>query len=146
MQLNDFLLSAFVYLAAAVISVPIATRLGLGSVLGYLIAGILLGPAVLGLVSTADGEVMQFAEFGVTMMLFIIGLELQPSKLWELRRSIFGMGLLQVLITALILTLIGIALGWNWRASLTAAIALSLSSTALVLQSLREQGVDRKSV
>jgi monovalent cation:proton antiporter-2 (CPA2) family protein len=143
MHLNDFLLSAFVYLAAAVISVPIATRLGLGSVLGYLIAGILLGPTALGLISSEDSDVMHFAEFGVTMMLFIIGLELQPSKLWELRRSIFGMGLLQVLVTALILTLVGIALGWSWRASLTAAIALSLSSTALVLQSLKEQGVLR---
>jgi monovalent cation:proton antiporter-2 (CPA2) family protein len=143
MHLNDFLLSAFVYLAAAVISVPIATRLGLGSVLGYLIAGILLGPSVLGLVSSQDSDVMHFAEFGVTMMLFIVGLELQPSKLWELRRSIFGMGLLQVLATALILTFLGIALGWNWRASLTAAIALSLSSTALVLQSLREQALLR---
>lgn len=145
MHLNDFLLGAFVYLAAAVLSVPLAARLGLGSVLGYLIAGILIGPSVLGLVGAEGADVMHFAEFGVIVMLFIIGLELEPSKLWELRRSIFGMGLAQVFVTSLVLSLIAMALGWSWQASVTAAIALSMSSTALVLQSLRETGLLRTS-
>ena len=97
MHLEDFLLGAFVYLAAAVIAAPIAMRLGLGSVLGYLVAGIVIGPSVSGLIGGSEGEsVMHFAEFGVIVMLFLVGLELQPSKLWDLRRPILGLGGLQV--------------------------------------------------
>ena len=97
MHLEDFLLGAFVYLAAAVIAAPIAMRLGLGSVLGYLVAGIVIGPSVSGLIGGNEGEsVMHFAEFGVIVMLFLVGLELQPSKLWDLRRPILGLGGLQV--------------------------------------------------
>jgi monovalent cation:proton antiporter-2 (CPA2) family protein len=143
MHLNDFLLGAFVYLAAAVLSVPIAARLGLGSVLGYLVAGILIGPAVLGIVGSEGADVMHFAEFGVIVMLFIVGLELQPSKLWELRKSILGLGSLQVVITASIIALAAVSLSWTWRAAVAAGIALAMSSTALVLQSLKEQGLLR---
>ncbi len=143
MHLNDFLLGAFVYLAAAVLSVPVAARLGLGSVLGYLVAGILIGPAVLGIVGSEGADVMHFAEFGVIVMLFIVGLELQPSKLWELRKSILGLGSLQVVVTASIIGLVALSLGWTWRAAVAAGIALAMSSTALVLQSLKEQGLLR---
>ena len=100
MHLSSFLTGAFVYLAAAVIAAPIAARLGLGSVLGYLAAGVLIGPAVLGLVGSEGQDVMHFAEFGVIVMLFLVGLELQPSKLLELREPILGLGGLQVLGTA----------------------------------------------
>ena len=100
MHLPDFLIGAFVYLTAAVVAAPLASRLGLGSVLGYLAAGILIGPAVLGLVGSEGQDVMHFAEFGVIVMLFLVGLELQPSKLWDLRRPILGLGGLQVAGTA----------------------------------------------
>ena len=98
---------AVVYLAAAIIAVPVAKRLGLGSVLGYLLAGILIGPFLLGLVGDQT-DVMHFAEFGVVMMLFLIGLELQPSRLWKLRRSIIGLGGLQVIITSLLIFAIAV--------------------------------------
>ena len=95
MQLDQFLLGAFVYLAAAVIAAPLFARLGLGSVLGYLIAGVVIGPSVLGLAGNDTADVMHFAEFGVIVMLFLVGLELQPAKLWELRKPILGLGTLQ---------------------------------------------------
>ena len=94
--------NALIYLAAAIIAVPIAKRLGLGSVLGYLLAGILIGPFLLGLVGDQT-DVMHFAEFGVVMMLFLVGLELHPSRLWKLRHSIIGLGGLQVTLSTLIL-------------------------------------------
>ena len=103
MNPQDLLLGAFIYLAAAVIAAPLATRLGLGSVLGYLVAGMVIGPSLLGLVGQEGEHVMHFAEFGVVVMLFLVGLELQPSKLWELRRPIIGLGGLQVVVTALAL-------------------------------------------
>src|SRR6187399_670224 len=95
---------AFIYLLAAVISVPLAKRLGLGSVLGYLLAGIAIGPFGLRLVGTDGGDLMHFAEFGVVMMLFVIGLELRPAMLWELRGPILGLGGLQVAATAAVAT------------------------------------------
>src|ERR1044072_8018391 len=113
MHLNEFLLGAFTYLAAAVLSVPIAARLGLGSVLGYLVAGVVIGPSLLGLVGHEGADVMHFAEFGVIVMLFIVGLELQPPKLLALRRPILGMGSLQVGLTAAVLALVAIGLGWT---------------------------------
>ena len=106
---------AFVFLAAAVVGVPIAKRLGLGSVLGYLIAGVVIGPHVLHLVGHEGSEIMHFAEFGVVMMLFLVGLELRPAVLWQLRRPILGLGGLQVVTTALVVTAIGIALGMAWK-------------------------------
>jgi CPA2 family monovalent cation:H+ antiporter-2 len=135
------LVQAFVYLAAAVIVVPIAQRLGLGSVLGYLVAGIAIGPFGLALLGTAGQDVMHFAEFGVVMMLFVIGLELQPALLWRLRGPILGLGGLQVTITTLAIAGIALALGMPWPAALAIGMTLSLSSTAIVLQTLGEKGL-----
>jgi monovalent cation:proton antiporter-2 (CPA2) family protein len=141
MQLDTFLLGAFIYLAAAVISVPIATRLGLGSVLGYLIAGMLIGPSLLGLVGSSEGQdVQHYAEFGVIVMLFLIGLELQPSKLWTLRKPILGLGGLQVVGTSAGLAIALLLSGFAWKTSLTIGLILAMSSTAIVLQSLAERG------
>ena len=139
MQLDAFLLGAFIYLAAAVISVPIATRLGLGSVLGYLIAGVLIGPSALGLVGSEGQDVLHFAEFGVVVMLFLIGLEVQPSKLWTLRKPILGLGGLQVAGTAAAIAVAAMAFGTGWKAALTIGLILAMSSTAIVLQSLAER-------
>ena len=102
---------AFIYLLAAVISVPLAKRLGLGSVLGYLIAGVVIGPFCFGLVGENQSDVMHFAEFGVVMMLFLIGLELKPNLLWGMRKSIFGLGGLQLLVTALVIGAVAVVLG-----------------------------------
>ena len=135
------LTSALIYLCAAVISVPIAKRLGLGSVLGYLIAGVIIGPFALGLVGDQT-EVMHFAEFGVVMMLFLIGLELRPSLLWQLRKPILGLGGSQVLLTALAIFLgLSLIADFSWQTNLALGLALALSSTAIVLQSLAEKGV-----
>ncbi|WP_299493978.1 monovalent cation:proton antiporter-2 (CPA2) family protein [uncultured Shewanella sp.] len=129
-----------VYLAAAIVAVPIAKRLGLGSVLGYLLAGILIGPFFLSLVGDQT-EVMHFAEFGVVMMLFLVGLELQPSRLWTLRRSIIGLGGLQLIISTLFIFIICFYfLLLSWQASLALGLMLALSSTAIVLQTLTEKG------
>jgi glutathione-regulated potassium-efflux system ancillary protein KefC len=141
MHEGGFFFQAFVYLMAAVISVPIAKRIGLGSVLGYLIAGIVIGPFVLGLVGEEGEDVMHFAEFGVVMMLFLIGLELQPALLWRLRGPILGMGGLQVGVTMVVIGGIAIAFGQTWQVGLALGMTLSLSSTAIVLQSLNEKGL-----
>ena len=134
------LLHAFIYLAATVIAVPIAKRCGLGSVLGYLLAGVLIGPHALGLVGQQSGDVMHFAEFGVVMMLFIVGLELQPSLLWRMRAQLLGLGGLQVFGTAAVIAAIGAAAGFGWRMPFAAGLILAMSSTAIVLQSLQERG------
>ena len=141
MHPGDFLTGAFVYLAAAVIAAPVAIRLGLGSVLGYLVAGIVIGPSVLGLVGREGREVMHFAEFGVIVMLFLVGLELQPSKLWALRRTVLGLGSLQVGATAAALAGIGMMAGLGHAEALTIGLILAMSSTAIVLQSLGERGL-----
>lgn len=140
MHLQDFLLGAFVYLAAAVVAAPIATRLGLGSVLGYLMAGIAIGPSLLGFVGHEGRDVMHFAEFGVIVMLFLVGLELQPSKLWALRKPILGLGGLQVAATAAAIGAAAFLLGAEWKAALVTGLILAMSSTAIVLQSLGERG------
>jgi monovalent cation:proton antiporter-2 (CPA2) family protein len=134
------LLMALVYLSAGVLSVPIAQRFGLGSVLGYLIAGALIGPSLLALVGD-QSSVMHFAEFGVVIMLFLIGLEVQPSVLWSMRTAFFGLGGMQVLLTGLVLSGVGMAAGVNWHASVALGFILSLSSTAVVLQTLEEKGL-----
>jgi len=141
MEDGGFFYQAFIYLTAAVLSVPVAKRLGLGSVLGYLLAGILIGPFVLGLVGREGQDVMHFAEFGVVMMLFLIGLELQPAVLWKLRGPILGMGGLQVGITSAVVMLIAISLELQWQTSLALGLTLALSSTAIVLQTLNEKGL-----
>lgn len=134
----DLLTEAFVFLAAGVIAVPIASYLGLGSVLGYLIAGALIGPFVLKLFNDAD-HVIHFAEFGVVMMLFLIGLELQPRVLWRMRSPILGLGGLQVTLTTAVITGIAILFGIYWQTALAIGLILSLSSTAIALQILGEK-------
>jgi len=142
MHNEGFFFQAFIYLtAAAVLSVPIAKRLGLGSVLGYLIAGVIIGPFVLGLVGRQQEDVMHFAEFGVVMMLFLIGLELQPALLWRLRGPILGLGGLQVVVTTGAIALIAFLVGQPWQMAIAIGMALALSSTAIVLQTLNEKGL-----
>ena len=142
MNEGGLLFQAFVYLTAAVLSVPVAKKLGLGSVLGYLIAGIIIGPFALGLVGIEEEQdVMQFAEFGIIMMLFLIGLELKPAMIWKLKGSILGMGGIQVTTTALLLMTIAMFFGLQWQTALALGLILALSSTAIVLQTLHEKGL-----
>jgi glutathione-regulated potassium-efflux system protein KefB len=138
--LENFLYQAMIYLAAAVIAVPLSARLGLGSVLGYLAAGIVVGP-VLGLVGAETEELQHVAEFGVVMMLFLIGLELEPRVLWNMRDRLIGLGGLQVLVSTLALMTAALAAGHPWNVSLAVGLTLSLSSTAIVLQTLSEKGL-----
>ena len=126
-------------LAAGVIAVPIFKRIGLGSVFGYLVAGIAIGPFGFGLFRDPT-SILSVAELGVVMLLFIIGLELKPSRLWSLRREIFGLGLSQVLVCVAVIAGIAIAVGIPPPIALVAAIGLSLSSTAIVMQILEERG------
>ncbi len=138
--MTDFLLTAFVFLSAGVLAVPIATRFGLGSVLGYLIAGIAISP-LLTLLGVDVISIQHFAEFGVVMMLFLVGLELNPKMLWDMRRKLLGLGGLQVSGTAVVIMFIAMALGQPWTVSLAIGLVLSLSSTAIVLQTLNEKGL-----
>lgn len=139
--MDGFLLNAIIYILAAIVCVPISKRLGMSAVLGYLIAGILIGPYVLGFISN-EGEghdIMHNAEFGVVMMLFLIGLELEPKNLWKMKNLIITVGLTQVLVTAFLITGIGISLGFDWRLCLAAGLSMALSSTAIVIQNLKEK-------
>ena len=136
--MEGFLFQATLYLVTMVIAVPFASRLGLGSVLGYLAAGILIGP-VLGLVGSETQDLQHFAEFGVVMMLFLIGLELEPKALWAMRTKLLGLGGLQIVLTAVLITLGAQALGYDLRVSIAVGVTLSLSSTAIVLQTLSEK-------
>ena len=130
------------FLAAAVVAAPLAKLLRIGNVLGYLLVGVLIGPFGLGFVYSVYevSSILHFAEFGVVLLLFLIGLELRPKRLWALRTSIFGVGGAQVAITALILAAIAVGFGLAWQAALFAGLALSLSSTAFALQMLEEKG------
>jgi monovalent cation:H+ antiporter-2, CPA2 family len=141
MNSEEFLAQAFVYLCAAVVSVPIAKRLGLGSVLGYLLAGVVIGPFGLGFLGSEGQDVLEFAEFGVVLMLFLVGLELEPSLLWRLRAPILGLGGLQVVVTTMVIAGLALLIGLAWQAALAVGMILSLSSTAIVLQSLNEKGL-----
>ena len=136
----SILLQGIVYLGAAVLAVPVSRRIGLGSVLGYLLAGILIGPWGLGLIEDVE-SVLQFAEFGVVMMLFLIGLELEPDKLWNLRLPIFGLGGVQVLLTILLVLVIGLAFQLDWRIALVTGMGVAMSSTAIAVQTLSERGM-----
>jgi len=136
---DNFLLQASVYMGAAILCVPLAKRVGMGSVLGYLMAGILVGPFLFGFIGKEGQDIMHFAEFGVVMMLFLVGLELEPQKLWNLRRQIFGTGLSQVLLTGIAVTTMGILLGFRWESSLAVGMSVAMSSTAIVLQSMKEK-------
>lgn len=142
---QSLFVAVFVYLIAAVIAVTVAKRLGLSSVLGYLVAGMVIGPFGLGLIGEEGQDVMHFAEFGVVMMLFLIGLELRPAMLWRLRKSILGLGGSQVLFTAAAILVIGLSIGLPWQVALAVGLALSLSSTAIVLQFLQEKGLSNTS-
>ncbi len=138
--MDTFLLTAFLFLVAGVVAVPIASRLGLGSVLGYLIAGIVLGP----ILSTLGVDVVglqHFAEFGVVMMLFLVGLELEPRMLWDMRHRLLGLGGLQVGVTTGLIMAAAILLGLPWTIALSVGLVLALSSTAIVLQTLGEKGL-----
>ena len=126
-------------LGAAVVAVPLFKRLGLGSVLGYLAAGLAIGPFGLKLVTDSQA-IIHIAEFGVVMFLFVIGLEMKPSHLWGLRRQIFGLGSLQVLVCAILLTAVGMLYGFPWQVSFISAAGFVLTSTAIVMQVLNERG------
>ncbi len=141
-QAPVWLTYGFTYLAAAVIAVPIARALGLGAIIGYLAAGIAIGPWGLALVSNVQ-DILHFAEFGVVLMLFLVGLELQPSRLWSLRRPILGLGMAQMAGCALLLWGCAWALGLPWRVALVGALGLALSSTAIALQVLNERNLLR---
>ncbi len=139
---TDILLLAFIFLIAGVISVPIASRLGLGSVLGYLIAGIAISP-ILALLRVDVISIQHFAEFGVVMMLFLVGLELEPRALWSMRARLIGLGGGQVGFTTALVAAAGMVLGLNWSVALAVGLVLALSSTAIVLQTLNEKGLMR---
>jgi glutathione-regulated potassium-efflux system ancillary protein KefC len=137
---HSLLFNAILYLAAAVIAVPVFKRLGLGAVLGYLVAGVVIGPWGLGLISDVE-LILQVSEFGVVLLLFLIGLELNPQRLWEMRRPILGLGGAQVAATTLVLTGAGLLFGLDWHAALAAGMGLALSSTAIALQVLTERNL-----
>ncbi|WP_439155082.1 cation:proton antiporter domain-containing protein [Yoonia sp.] len=138
--MESFLFQATIYLGAAVIAVPLAARLGLGSVLGYLLAGIVIGPLT-GLVGTEAQDIQHFAEFGVVMMLFLIGLELEPRALWDMRERLIGLGGLQITLTTVAIMGGAMMLGYGWTTALAIGLTIALSSTAIVLQTLTEKGL-----
>jgi len=135
-----WLINSLIYLSAAVIAVPLSKFLGLGSIIGYLAAGIAIGPWGLGLVTNVE-DILHFAEFGVVLMLFLVGLELEPKRLWSLRRPIFGWGSAQVLLCALLMTIAAMIFGLDWRVALVASLGLALSSTAIALQVMGERNL-----
>ena len=142
MEGSDLLLAGVLFLLAAVVAVPLASRLGIGAVLGYLLAGIAIGPWGLGFISDVD-EILHFSELGVVFLMFIIGLELNPAKLWQLRRSIFGVGAAQVLFSAVILGGLLMLGHFSWQAAVVGGIGLAMSSTAMALQLMRDKGMNR---
>ena len=155
MEHTSWLSAALVYLAAAVLAVPLARLLGLGAIIGYLAAGIVIGPWGLKLVTDAQ-DILHFAEFGVVLMLFLVGLELEPRRLWAMRRPIFGWGSVQLFGSAALMVGVGLLAGSDGRLALVAALGLALSSTAIGLAVLAERNLtpttsgqsvlDRKSV
>src|SRR5437762_5091425 len=140
MEPHGFLQQALVYLAAGVIAVPLCKRLGLGSVLGYLVAGMAIGPWGLRLIADPQ-TVLQFSEFGVVLLLFLIGLELNPQRVWALRRTIFGLGGVQVVATIAAVAGIGVALGLPLAVSAIAGMGFAMSSTAIGLATLTEKNL-----
>ena len=138
---GSILFAAIVFLTGAIICVPIANKFGLSSVLGYLLAGILIGPYLLGFVGDEGQDILHFAEFGVVMMLFLIGLEIEPKSFWQMRKTIIGMGGAQVLGTMIVSFLLFTTIGFDWKVALIISMAVSLSSTAITLQTIKENGL-----
>ena len=138
---GSLLFDAIVFLLGAIICVSIAKRLGLSSVLGYLIAGVLIGPSVLGFIGEEGEDILHFAEFGVVVMLFLIGLEIEPKNFWNMRKSIAGMGGLQVAGTMLLSYLFFILIDFDWKVALVISMAVALSSTAIAMQTIDEKGL-----
>ena len=138
---GNFAMTLLVFLGAAIIMVPLVRRFGFSSVIGYILGGIIIGPYVLKLTGNQEEDVMHVTEFGVVMLLFLVGLEMEPKKFWAMRKKILGLGLSQVVLTAAII--FGILHYFNWRTDEALAIALcfSLSSTAIVLQILQEKNI-----
>lgn len=140
MEQHDFLVALVVFLVAAVVAVPVARRFGLGAVLGYLLAGVAIGPWALRLVTNVE-SILHFSEFGVVLMMFVIGLELEPKKLWALRRVIFGYGGAQMAACAILLGGVAALVGASWQVALVAGLGLALSSTAIALATLTERNL-----
>jgi CPA2 family monovalent cation:H+ antiporter-2 len=138
---GSILFDAIVFLAGAIICVSIAKRLGLSSVLGYLMAGVLIGPYVLGFIGEEGQDILHFAEFGVVVMLFLIGLEIEPKNFWSMRKTIMGMGGLQVLGTMILSFILFTLLGFEWKVALVISMAVALSSTAIAMQTIKEKGL-----
>lgn len=134
------MIQGILFLVAALVFVPLAVRLGLGAVLGYLVAGVVLGPIGFALVNDPTA-ILHVSELGVVLMLFVIGLELEPKRLWSMRVAVFGGGALQMVVCAALLMPVGLLLGWSWQASLIGALALALSSTAIVVGILQERNL-----
>lgn len=137
---EDLFVTTLIYLGAAIILVPLVRKLGFSSVIGYIVGGIVIGPFVLKLTGNAN-DVMQATEFGVVVLLFIIGLELEPKRFWAMRKIILGLGVTQVVATTLILYYIFVWAGWKDKIAITAALCFSMSSTAIVLQILKERNL-----
>lgn len=137
---NNLLIAIFVVLMATVALVPLAKWLGLGTILGFLTAGVLIGPYGLGIITDSD-LIRHIAEYGVVMMMFLIGLELHPRELWRMRHKLVGLGATQLVATTLIIMCISILLGMSWQVSLIIGLALSMSSTAIAMQSIAQRGI-----
>ena len=138
---GSILFEAIVFLAGAIICVSIAKRLGLSSVIGYLLAGVLIGPYVFGFIGNEGEDIMHFAEFGVVVMLFLIGLEIEPKNFWNMRKTIVGMGGIQVGGTMLLSYILFTILGFEWKVALVISMAVALSSTAIAMQTIKEKGL-----
>lgn len=138
---GSILFQAIMFLAGAILCVSIAKRFGLSSVIGYLLAGVLIGPYVLGFIGNEGDDILHFAEFGVVMMLFLIGLEIEPKNFWKMRKTILGMGGLQVGATILLAYLLFLALGFDSKVALVVSMAVALSSTAIAMQTIKEKGL-----
>ncbi len=144
---GDILQQATVFLAATLVSVPIAKKLGLGSIIGYLVAGVIIGPFVLGFIGEEGEDLMHASEFGVVMMLFLIGLELNPQSIWRMRKIILGMGLSQMALTTIsMFSILFWIFNFSFNASLVIALSFSMSSTAIALQTLKEKGIGKTKV